>query len=114
MAVVLMLPYLSTWLPDRKPTSTQPPCRNAPIMSNSVPIMAAPGFRQGSPTDSAGLLGCASKTPDSCIKRAFGAWVYLAMLADMVGKPVPTSTTSPSLISLAPQQATGSGFGGSL
>jgi hypothetical protein len=32
------------------------------------------------------------------------------MFADMVGKPVPTTTTSPSRISLAPQQAINSGL----
>ena len=72
--------------------------------------MPAPGFRHGSPTERAGLVGRASYTPDSCIIVAPGACVYLAMLAATVGKPVPTMTRSPSRISLAPQQAINSGL----
>ena len=83
-------------------------CCGAREISDGNVVLVGTGF----PTMSANIAKHtnASYTPDSCIRVAYGAFVCFAILADMVGNPVPTRTTFPSDISLAPQHAINSGL----
>src|SRR5438067_856538 len=103
--VVLMLPKRSTSSAPRKPVSTMPRCRFIPMISRK-PVQQVARWKMRESARPTGVCsGRILATPISSSGVRLGACVAFARKQATCGKPIPTTTVSPSFNSRAPAAA---------